>query len=387
MQSGASTSDAPAPANRGAAVLADPYTVGSKWVNRYLRGDGTRREVIIIERIDPNTVEAEDVNTGQRFKLILRSFKVAYMRAVAKGPEAEAPGDRKEEEQTAEIVRLRRALWGAREGSARVTTIQWLVTPDLAFALLGRNAGNRAPSMAVVGQYARDLQRGQWPISHQGLAVGPELELGDGAHRCHAIVRSGVTATMLVTCYHIRRDWENARRTWDAGRKRTKGNILELTGLVPKGQGAATAAVLRAVASLDGRYMLQPTNDEFVSMFSQLQPGLAATASLTPREFLATTRAAFVIAHRSAPKPVEACIGLVAGKVGVQAGSPAHALLLRVPDLQTRKGPKARANLMRDVLALLHLHINGEPASGLARARAVAGKTFLGEHLREEDAR
>jgi hypothetical protein len=334
----------------------------------------------VICRVGPDRVEVEDADTHMRKTLACASVHGQYMRL----PEAQAPAGQAVADERA---RLRRVLISAHRSGERTTTLQWPLTPALARALLDQNPSNRAPSAAVVDQYARDLAAGQWSLSHQGIALGPDLELGDGAHRCLAVIKSGVTAPVLLTWYYQPRDFEAARRTWDAGRKRTKANVLEMAALVPKGQGAATTSLLLAVALLDSRYALRPTNDELVAMFGELKDSIAVVAPLSPREFLAPTRAAFVVAHRAAPKETEECVRLVSAKVGYQKGSAAHALVLQLPDLQRRKGAHDRAGLMKDVLTLLHQHVKGESGTAAAKARAAAGKLFLGDHLRKDAAR
>jgi hypothetical protein len=215
------------------------------------------------------------------------------------------------------------------------------------------------------------------------------MELGDGAHRCLAIVKSGVTATMLVTRYHDRDDYEAARRTWDSGRRRSKANVLELSGLVPKGQGRHTAALLEAVTYVDGRYPSHPTNDDLVAIFNECRAAVEAVAKLSRSEFMAPTRAAFLIAHRKAPKEIEQCIRFVADKVGYQEGSAAHALVLKIPDLQKTKvrRDRDRTGLMKDVLSLLYKHVKGEPGVTVIKQNNTAYAFFLGSHFRETNGR
>ena len=72
------------------------------------------------------------------------------------------------------------------------------ITPDLATEFLKRNTGNRAIRKRAVDQYADDLRRGNWKLTHQGVAVSPDGRLLDGQHRLSAIVQSGVAAQMVV---------------------------------------------------------------------------------------------------------------------------------------------------------------------------------------------
>jgi hypothetical protein len=72
------------------------------------------------------------------------------------------------------------------------------ITPDLAAEFLKRNTGNRAVRKRAVDQYADDLRRGDWKLTHQGVAISQAGRLLDGQHRLSAIVQSGITAQMVV---------------------------------------------------------------------------------------------------------------------------------------------------------------------------------------------
>jgi len=72
------------------------------------------------------------------------------------------------------------------------------ITPDLAAEFLKRNTGNRTIRKTAVVQYADDLRRGNWKLTHQGVAISPSGRLLDGQHRLSAIVQSGIAAQMVV---------------------------------------------------------------------------------------------------------------------------------------------------------------------------------------------
>jgi hypothetical protein len=72
------------------------------------------------------------------------------------------------------------------------------ITPNLAAEFLKRNTGNRAIRRRAVVQYADDLRRGDWKLTHQGVAISPKGRLLDGQHRLSAIVEAGISAQMVV---------------------------------------------------------------------------------------------------------------------------------------------------------------------------------------------
>jgi hypothetical protein len=365
----------------------DNVVPGSRWQAVGSRKDGRRTVVTVLSRVGPLRVEIEDTESGKRKTIQSASLLTNYARIASSSPVAPDRAARSEHgtatQLSAEVAKLASALREARRPGTSITTIEWEVTPALAEALLRNNPSNRTPSPDVIGRYAHDLVEGNWAVSHQGVALGPDLEVGDGGHRFLAIVKTGTPALMLVAWYHERPHYESARHTWDEGYKRSKANVLELVGLVPRGQGRCTAALLHAVTYVDGRYPSQPTNHDIVVMYKQDKASVAAVAELRPSEFLAPTRAAFLIAHRKAPKEIEQCIRLVSTKAGIDSGSAAQALVLLLPKLQRTKAQADRVGLMKDVLALLYKHVRQEPAVTVIKQNKAAYRFFLGEHFRE----
>jgi hypothetical protein len=73
------------------------------------------------------------------------------------------------------------------------------VSPALAKAWLTLNTNNRQPSHYRIKAYAEDMRKGDWKLTHQGIAISVDNIISDGQHRLMAIVESGVTVKMLVT--------------------------------------------------------------------------------------------------------------------------------------------------------------------------------------------
>lgn len=73
------------------------------------------------------------------------------------------------------------------------------IGPLLATSLLLKNTINRAISKVAVDQYARDMEAGNWKLTHQGILIGKDGVIIDGQHRLLAIVKSNTTQKMLVT--------------------------------------------------------------------------------------------------------------------------------------------------------------------------------------------
>jgi hypothetical protein len=100
------------------------------------------------------------------------------------------------------------------------------VTPELAGEWLLKNPQNRPLSRYFVAQLARAIERGEWQLTHQGIAFDERDNLVDGQHRLEAVVRAGVTVPMTVT----RGVSRVAFTVMDTGRKRTGRDALSLAG-------------------------------------------------------------------------------------------------------------------------------------------------------------
>lgn len=100
------------------------------------------------------------------------------------------------------------------------------VSPELAAEWLTRNTNNRPLSKNTVQQLAGQIQRGEWQLTHQGIAFDEDDVLIDGQHRLAAIVRAGVTVPLTVT-HGVPR---TAFTVMDTGRKRTGRDALALAG-------------------------------------------------------------------------------------------------------------------------------------------------------------
>lgn len=117
------------------------------------------------------------------------------------------------------------------------TEVQY-ITPDQAQAYLSENACfQRAVRRYTVKQYAAAMQRGEWKLTHQGIAIDVNGKLIDGQHRLLAVIESGITVPMTVTTGVS----ATAFSVLDIGAKRDISDLLS----IPKRE----AAVLSRVAS------------------------------------------------------------------------------------------------------------------------------------------
>ena len=73
-----------------------------------------------------------------------------------------------------------------------------VVTPEMAARWLERNQSNRRVRSGVVKKYAAAMNRGEWELTHQGIAIDVDGNLVDGQHRLLAVVMSQLSIKMCV---------------------------------------------------------------------------------------------------------------------------------------------------------------------------------------------
>ncbi|KUP98371.1 hypothetical protein AC529_01935 [Thermobifida cellulosilytica TB100] len=104
------------------------------------------------------------------------------------------------------------------------TTIM-TVTPELAQQWLDEsNLHNRPLREAAVRALAKQIERGEWQLSHQGIAFDEKGILLDGQHRLAAIARAGRQVEIMVTFDAPRSSFS----VLDTGQKRTGRDVLAL---------------------------------------------------------------------------------------------------------------------------------------------------------------
>lgn len=73
------------------------------------------------------------------------------------------------------------------------------ITPDVANAYLLLNSRNRKVRKTHVTKLAGAMTRGEWELTHQGIAISADGSIDDGQHRLLAVVESGCAVNMMVT--------------------------------------------------------------------------------------------------------------------------------------------------------------------------------------------
>lgn len=222
------------------------------------------------------------------------------------------------------------------------------VTPETAARWLDANTKNRRLRATDVDRYARDMKAGNWLLTGEAIKFAADGTLLDGQHRLAAIVKTGITITMLV----VRNITDDAQSVMDTGRKRTASDALDIashkntTGLAAV---AKLALGVEAGATDPGKY--EATHSE-IAAWVDANPSAVAACEFAravarrtdcPPAVVAYTY--FILAQIDAADAVAFWIG-AAEKVGLSAGDPVIALTNRFAESRrNRQGLSKRIYL------------------------------------------
>jgi hypothetical protein len=169
-----------------------------------------------------------------------------------------------EQQQKVEPLQNNSSLDSGYEGIS--STIEHIDT-SRAQGLLLANKENRRIDRAVVERYADAMRRGEWQLSHQGIAIDREGNLLDGQHRLNAIIKANLTVPMLVVTGVERRVFS----VLDTGKRRSAADTLRLHGAVDPNHVAAALRYVHLFRTIPhghwGGTTSRLTNDQIVELF------------------------------------------------------------------------------------------------------------------------
>jgi hypothetical protein len=105
-------------------------------------------------------------------------------------------------------------------------TKQVTVTPEMAKLLLSQNSNNRRLIQANVDFLASQIVKGDWKLTHQGIAVSKSGRLLDGQHRLAAVIKAGAPVGMMLTTGLP----DDIFDVLDTGRARRASDTLSIAG-------------------------------------------------------------------------------------------------------------------------------------------------------------
>lgn len=227
-----------------------------------------------------------------------------------------------------------------------------LVTPEIAKQWLKLNTANRPISEGNVASIAWDITHDKWTLTHQGIAFNTSLELIDGQHRLHAVIRANKAVPMRVS-YNIDATYH---APIDTGRLRTAAYLL--------GSSPRRVALCNALALLTSGRAQRAS----AAMIAEVDDGhreavdWALKAFPSQRSITASIIAAHVYAYPVAPDLIDAFAYQLTNYAAPNPDAPAAALrrhIERVDGLAST----ARLALSFVTLRCLQAHCQGESLS------------------------
>jgi hypothetical protein len=100
------------------------------------------------------------------------------------------------------------------------------VTPERAEEWLAANTANRPLSRSTVRGFAEAMRRGDWLVTHQGIAFDSNGVLVDGQHRLAAIIEAGLPVELTVFT-EVEPD---SFDVLDTGKRRNAADVLAIEG-------------------------------------------------------------------------------------------------------------------------------------------------------------
>ncbi|TMM43070.1 MAG: hypothetical protein E6F99_00955 [Actinobacteria bacterium] len=125
------------------------------------------------------------------------------------------------------------------------STVQ-TITPKKAQEYLEHNTANRPLSGRTVRDFAQAMRRGEWRVTHQGIAFDTTGALVDGQHRLAAIVEADVPVEVTV----FSEVPEGAFDVLDTGKRRNAADVLAIEG---EKSAVMLAAMVRTVWLYENR--------------------------------------------------------------------------------------------------------------------------------------
>ena len=142
------------------------------------------------------------------------------------------------------------------------------ITPAIAAEYLKKNTRNRNLQQVVVDRYADDMARGNWQLTHQGIAFNADGVLLDGQHRLAAVIKAGVTVEMMVA-FGVA---DKAQGDMDSQQVRKVSHSLTIAyGTSVSDRDVAVAKMIFCVEQ--GR-VIKPSNSQTYDLIKQLRPSL-----------------------------------------------------------------------------------------------------------------
>lgn len=151
------------------------------------------------------------------------------------------------------------------------TSIVETITPAKAKEYLDMSGGNRNISRPVVESYAATMRAGKWLLNGDAIKFDINGVFIDGHHRLHAVILAKVPIQTFV----VRGVEHECYSTFDCGRHRTVGQLLDTQGV--KNYNLVAASIALAVRLINGYSIsngsgvkdMRKSNSDMVDFFNR----------------------------------------------------------------------------------------------------------------------
>ncbi|MFE7193753.1 hypothetical protein [Kitasatospora sp. NPDC057541] len=231
------------------------------------------------------------------------------------------------------------------------------VTPEIAEEFLSRASVNRPLDKGQVRTLAEAIIRGEWRLTHQGIAFDKAGELLDGQHRLHAIIEANSPAEMFVVD-GLSRD---VFPVLDTGKRRSAADTLSSTGekyLTLLSSTIRHVILFKAMPNepwTGGRARV--SNDRILAAYNaekdRYVEAVTAGRELSKHLFASQTAAAvgyFVTTEVAPAADIEEWVSGLKSGASLDSGD-ARLALREVPSDKQKRGSKRRLD-MRDQVAI-----------------------------------
>jgi hypothetical protein len=122
-----------------------------------------------------------------------------------------------------------------------------VITPQMAREYLASQARNRTPNEKMVRSYAKEMAKGNWELSPQGISFDDKGSLIDGQHRMLAVVMANAPIRFIVA----RNVSKDAHVALDQGKVRKLHECATIAGFSASSSSLAILNVMRQVSQAE----------------------------------------------------------------------------------------------------------------------------------------
>lgn len=156
------------------------------------------------------------------------------------------------------------------------------ITPEIATEYLTHNTRNRPIHPREIESLAREIKRGEYVTTHQGIAFNESGELIDGQQRLMSVIAAGRPIDIFVT----RGLPDNAMAVIDRGESRSIRDVMEMFGdpTSPDAKILRSRRMISAISQLihHGYRKTKVTANDVLRVFEGLRPYVESLYEIVP---------------------------------------------------------------------------------------------------------